>query len=148
MSALAWGEFLGGAVQVYRTARIARQLRQALRVARAAANACSTCDPNDCKFLQEKIDGQINEIRKRAEDLVLDPSQGKMPYAPNSFTTLPRETIRGHELLLQEHQGKLRGYAYLYHESGCTQPLHPDVWRYMEMGVPKKGEWHRLFWMA
>lgn len=148
MSAAVWGEVIAGGLQLYRTARIARQLRRAMQLARGAAQVCSTCDPNDCKFLKEKIDSNIKEIRKRAEDLVLDPSQGQMPYAPDSFTTLPRETIRGHELLLQEHQGKLRGYTYLYYESGCTDFINPDAWRYMDMGVPKKGEWHRLFWMA
>jgi RHS repeat-associated protein len=72
----------------------------------ATSNTKVPCRDVDCKKLANKINNIKSEIEKRTQDLI--DNSLNLPYDPPSSNSLPRDSIKGHEELLEEHKDNLK----------------------------------------
>jgi hypothetical protein len=96
---------------------------------------CWKCDDQRCKKLRDQINGNHDELDKRATDLKED--KLNLPYRAAGDVQTPSLSIWGHEQLFLKHQDQLRDALKEYLTRKCG-PVRSSAWGRATQNMPKK----------
>lgn len=98
--------------------------------------SAGTCPPDPCEELRKQIIAFMNELKKRASDLILD--EGNLPMTKPD-TPHPRYGTRSIEGELHQYNGKQQGLRNRLNDfstKGCGPPP-PNAWAWATEPAPR-----------